>query len=105
MFSFPNNLNQFVEAQNSAKISGNSAINNNISDPTTKPETFVNEGMTGFAVTSDYVGVGGTAGTGGKSGKATCKKHPAAELRTQKDGRFYCPDCKKRLAKSDVEYR
>jgi hypothetical protein len=104
-FAVPNSFNELIEGQNSAKFSGDSAITNSISDPGAKPETLVNESMPAFAVTSDYVGVGGTVGTSGKTGKATCKKHPTAELRTQKDGRFYCPSCKKRLAKSDVEYR
>jgi cell division septum initiation protein DivIVA len=103
-FAVPNSFNELIEGQKSAKSSGDSAITNSISDPGAKPETLVNEGMPAFAVTSDYVGVGGTAGTSGKTGKATCKKHPDAELRTQKDGRLYCPSCKKRLAKSDVEY-
>jgi hypothetical protein len=104
-FAVPNSFNELIEGQNSAKSSGNSGKTNSISDPGAKPETLVNEGMPAFAVTSDYVGVGGTAGTSGKTGKATCKKHPTAELRTQKDGRLYCPSCKKRLAKSEAEYR
>ncbi|HEY9615111.1 hypothetical protein [Allocoleopsis sp.] len=104
-FAVPNSFNELVKGQNSAKTSGNSAITNSISDPSAKPETLVNQRMAAFAVTSDYVGVGGTVGTDDKTGKATCKKHPTAELRTQKDGRLYCPSCKKRLAKSDVEYR
>ena len=103
-FAVSNSFNQFVEAQNFAKVSGNSAITNSISEPIVKPETLANKGMAAFAVTSDYVGVGGTDGTSDNSGKATCKKHPTAELRTQKDGRLYCPSCKKRLAKSEIEY-
>jgi hypothetical protein len=100
-FAIPNSFNQLIEDQNSAKTSGNSGKNNRNSDPSADAESLVSQGMTGFAVTSDYVGVGGTSGN---NGKATCKKHPDAELRTQKDGRLYCPSCKKRLAKSDVEY-
>jgi ElaB/YqjD/DUF883 family membrane-anchored ribosome-binding protein len=103
-FAVPNSFKELIECKKSAKVSGNSAITNRISDSTAKPETLVNERMPAFAVTSDYVGVGGTADTSGKRGKATCKKHPTAELRTQKDGRLYCPSCKKRLSKSDVEY-
>lgn len=104
VFPIPNSFNELIDAQNYAKATGNSGITNSISEPTAKLETLVNQGMPAFAVTSDYVGVGGTDDTSGKSGKATCKKHPTAELRTQKDGRLYCPSCKKRLAKSDVEY-
>ncbi|HEY9834104.1 MAG TPA: hypothetical protein V6D26_26360 [Stenomitos sp.] len=105
MFTVPNSFNELVKGQNSAKVSGSSGITNRISDPSAKPETLVNQCMPAFAVTSDYVGVDGTADTSGKRGKATCKKHPTAELRTQKDGRLYCLSCKKRLAKSEIEYR
>ncbi|NEO34445.1 MAG: hypothetical protein F6K36_29410 [Symploca sp. SIO3C6] len=33
--------------------------------------------------------------------KAICKKHPGVELRQQKDGRYYCPGCRKRLRKDE----
>ncbi|MBD2016085.1 hypothetical protein H6F96_19195 [Microcoleus sp. FACHB-53] len=101
VFAISNSLNELIEGQKSAKVSGNSVITNSILEPPAKPETLVNQGLPAFVGTSDYVGVDGTDGT---RGKATCKKHPTAELRTQKDGRFYCPSCKKRLAKSDVQY-
>ena len=104
LFSIPNNFNELVEGQKSAKVSGNSGITNSISDLAAKPESLIKQGIPAFAVTSDYVGVGGTADTSGKSGKATCKKHPTAELRTQKDGRLYCPSCKKRVPKADLEF-
>ena len=104
-FLVPNSFNELIESQNSAKTSGNSGKTNRNSDPSANAETLVNQGMAEIDGTSGYVGVGGTAGTGSKNGKATCKKHPEVELRTQKDGRLYCPNCKKRLAKSDVESR
>jgi hypothetical protein len=104
-FGIPNSFSQLVEGQNPAKTFGNSGKTNRNSDSSAEAESLVNQGVAGFAVTPNYVGVVGTAGTIGKGGKATCKKHPTAELRTQKDGRLYCPSCKKRLAKSEVEYR
>ncbi|HEY9829486.1 MAG TPA: hypothetical protein V6D26_02825 [Stenomitos sp.] len=103
-FGIPNSFNELIEGQKSAKLPGNSAITNSILEPNAKPKTVVNQGLPAFVGTSDYVGVDGTADTSGKRGKATCKKHPTAELRTQKDGRLYCLSCKKRLAKSDVQY-
>jgi hypothetical protein len=103
-FLIPDSFKKFVESKNTDKPSSNSAIINSISEPNAKPETLVNQGMAEIADTSDYVGVGGIADTSGNLGKATCKKHPTAELRVQKDGRLYCPSCKKRLAKSDVQY-
>lgn len=35
----------------------------------------------------------------------TCKKHPEVELKSQSDGRYYCKSCKKRVPKSDLDYR
>jgi cell division septum initiation protein DivIVA len=103
-FTIPNSFSQLIEVQNSTKTSGNSGKTNRNSDPSADAESLASQGMAEIDGTSDYVGVVGTADTGGKGGKATCKKHPTAELRTQKDGRLYCPFCKKRLAKSDVQY-
>jgi hypothetical protein len=104
-FLIPSSFSQFVEAKNLAKPSGNSAITNSISEPIVKDETLIQQGLPPIVGTSDYVGVGGIADISGNLGKATCKKHPEVELRVQKDGRLYCPSCKKRLAKSDIEYR
>jgi hypothetical protein len=104
-FTIPNSFSQLIEVQNYTKTSGNSGKTNRNSDPSADAESLASQGMAEIDGTSDYVGVVGTADTGGKGGKATCKKHPTAELRTQKDGRLYCPSCKKRLAKSEVEYR
>jgi hypothetical protein len=104
-FSIPNRFSQLIEDKNPAKTPGNSGKTNNNSRPAADAESLTNQGMAEIVGTSDYVGVAGTVGTSGNSGKATCKNHPEGELRTQKDGRHYCPSCKKRLAKSDVEYR
>jgi hypothetical protein len=104
-FAIPNSFNQLIEGQNYATTSGNSGKTNRNLGSSADAESLASQGIAGFAVTSDYVGMAGTDDTSGKGGKATCKKHPTAELRTQKDGRLYCPSCKKRLAKSDVDYR
>lgn len=105
VFVVPNSLSEFVDCQNSDETSGNSAKTNRNSTPSASAETFVNQGMPPIVGTKGYVGVAGTVGNLGTSDKATCKKHPDAELRPHKDGRYYCPSCKKRLPKSDVEYR
>jgi hypothetical protein len=104
-FLISNNLKNFVEGKNSAKTSGNFGKTNSNSLPSAKAETFINQPLAAFDGTPDYVGVANSADKSGKAGKATCKYHPDAELRVQKDNRHYCPSCKKRLAKSDVEYR
>lgn len=104
-FNIPNSLEKFVGDKNYVKDADNSAINNRNSTTCTNAETVVNQGLTAIADKADYVGLAGTADISGNCGKANCKKHPDAELRTQKDGRHYCPSCKKRLAKSEVEYR
>jgi hypothetical protein len=104
-FLLPDSFKRFVESKNTDKSSGSFGKANSNSTPYASAETLINQGLPPIVGTSDYVGVDGTVGTSGKSGKATCKKHPEAELRTQKDGRLYCPSCKKRLAKSDVESR
>jgi hypothetical protein len=105
IFDIPNSFNQLMKGQNSAKTSGNSGITNRNLTPSAEAESLVNQGMAEIDGTSDYVGLAGTADTGGKGGRAACKKHPEVELRTQKDGRYYCPSCKKRLSKSEIEYR
>lgn len=105
IFSIPDSLLEIVEYKNLAKASGNSAITNRNSIPSASAESLINQGMPEIADTSDYVGVAGTIGKSGNSGKATCKKHPDAELRPHKDGRHYCPSCKKRLPKSDIEFK
>ena len=104
-FKIPNSFKGFIETKNFTKTPGNSGKTNSNSRPSADAESLINQGIAGVVGTPDYVGVAGTVGTGGNSGKATCKNHPEGELRTQKDGRYYCPSCKKRLAKSDVEYR
>jgi hypothetical protein len=101
-FSIPENLKKFVNPKNSADSAGNSGKTNRNSNPNAEAVTVVNQKLPAIDGTADYVGVAGTVGTSGNSGKATCKKHPEVELRTQKDGRHYCPSCKKRLAKSMV---
>jgi hypothetical protein len=104
-FEMPNSLKGFVENKNFAKSPGNTGKTNSNSNPSADAGSLTDKGMAGIDSTSDYVGVAGTTGTDDNPGKATCKKHPEGELRVQKDGRHYCPSCKKRLAKSDVEYR
>jgi hypothetical protein len=104
-FSIPNSFSQLIEGKNFVKTSGNSAVTNSNSEPSADAGSLVNKGIADIDGTADYVGVAGTADTDGNLGRATCKKHPDGELRTQKDGRHYCPSCKKRLAKSDVEFR
>jgi hypothetical protein len=104
-FSIPNSLKGFVEGKNFAKISRKSAITNSISIPAAKAETSVSQRLAEFPDGSDYVGVAATDGKAANSAKATCKYHVEAELRAYKDGRYYCPSCKKKLAKSDVDYR
>jgi hypothetical protein len=104
-FLIPDTLKKFVNPKNSADSTGNSGKTNRNSNPNAEAVTVVNQELPAIDGTADYVGVAGTVGTSGNSGKATCKKHPEVELRIQKDGRHYCPSCKKRLAKSDVEYR
>lgn len=103
-FQIPNSFKDFVEDKNSAQASGNSAITNSISTPSAEPETIAGQGMPTIADKADYVGVAGTTGMNGNSGTPTCKNHPDVELRPHKDGRYYCTSCKKRLAKSEVEY-
>jgi hypothetical protein len=104
-FEVPNSLKELVEGKKTDKGSGNSGKTNSNSEPSAEAESLAHQQMAEIADPADYVGIDGTADTRGQRGKATCKKHPEAELRTQKDGRNYCPVCKKRLAKADVIYR
>lgn len=103
-FSISDSFREFVEGKNSDKSSVNSGKTNRNSDPYADAGSLVNQQMAEIADTVDYVGYVGTGGKDGNLGKATCKKHLEAELRPQKDGRLYCPSCKKRLAKSEVAF-
>jgi hypothetical protein len=104
-FDVPVSLGRFVNDENVSKDAVNCAITNDNEPSLGSNETITPEGLAPIADTSDYVGVTATAGTTANDAKATCKSHPNAELRLQKDGRYYCTSCKKKLAKSDVEYR
>ncbi len=104
-FSIPDSLKEVENPKNSDDSTGNSGKTNRNSSPPAEAVTVVKQSLPAFAEKADYVGVAGTIGKSGTLGRPTCKKHPDTELRTQKDGRHYCPSCKKRLAKSDVEYR
>jgi hypothetical protein len=104
-FNIPNSLKEFVDSQISANQTGNSAITNSNSQPTASAGMLVQQDLPAIADTTDYVDFTGTEGISGNLGKATCKKHPDAKLSTHKDGRYYCPSCKKRLSKDDVQYR
>lgn len=104
-FDVPVSLIEFVNGKTQAKNSGNFAITNDNELPYPSGKTVTDKGLASIADTIDYVGVAATAGTDDNTGKATCKSHPNAELRLQKDGRYYCTSCKKKLAKSDVRYQ
>lgn len=104
-FEVPVSLVEFVNDKTQAKNSGNFAITNDNEPNHANAETVDSKGLASIADTSDYVGVTATDGTSDNTGKATCKTHPNAELRLQKDGRYYCTSCKKKLAKSDVRYQ
>jgi hypothetical protein len=104
-FLISDSLKELVNPKNSADSAGNSGKTNRNLTPSAEAVTVTNQGLSAIDGTADYVGVAGTTGKAGNSGKPTCKKHPSAELRIQKDGRPYCSSCRKRLAKSDVEYR
>ena len=104
-FAIPISLIEFIDAKNRAKGTGFSAKTNNNSTSTAAPETLVNQGQPRQPGATDYVGVTALNGSSGSFGSPTCKQHPEAELTTRKDGRHYCPSCKKRLSKSEVEYR
>jgi hypothetical protein len=104
-FNIPNSFIELIARNNSADATGDSGKTNRNSVPSASAVTFTGQTLADGADTPDYVGVAGTVGIGDKSGKATCKKHPEVELRPQSDGRYYCKSCKKRVAKSSIEYR
>jgi hypothetical protein len=103
-FTIPNSLKELVESTNNAKLLGNSGKTNRNSDSSADAESPVNHGIPSIVGSPGYVGVANSVGISGNSGKATCKKHPDAELTTHSDGRYYCSLCKKRLPKADIEY-
>ncbi|HEY9607661.1 MAG TPA: hypothetical protein V6C85_39110 [Allocoleopsis sp.] len=105
IFNIPDSLKGFVKSKNSVKDTGKSAKTNSNSHTPSSAETEVNQTLAEFPDKPDYVEVANPVGKTANPGLTTCKYHPDAELRLYGDGRHYCPSCKKKLTKSEVEYR
>ena len=102
-FEVPNSFEKLVEGKISDKSSGNFAKTNKNSDLFGKAETLAEKEMAAIVGKNLVSGVDGKTGKTDKASLPTCKKHPGAELRMGKDSRPYCPGCKKRLSKSELQ--
>ncbi|NES20670.1 MAG: hypothetical protein F6K41_17495 [Symploca sp. SIO3E6] len=93
---------EFVERQYSAKVEP-SVVAEGCQEPNSgKAEINTQQEMaTNSAPPSVISHVGGSAKSCHRA-KTICKKHPDVELRQGKDGRYYCPGCKKKLRKDEL---
>jgi hypothetical protein len=103
-FAIPDSFNEFVEGQSNGTDAGNPAITDRNSRPLANAETFTQKGMPDISASQDYAGIADTSAISANAGTTNCKKHPTAKLAVYKDGRYYCPSCKKKLSKSDLEF-
>ncbi|HEY9635207.1 MAG TPA: hypothetical protein V6D14_17530 [Coleofasciculaceae cyanobacterium] len=104
-FTIPDSLVQLIEDKNTANYTGFFGKTNSNSKGSAKAETLTQQEEPRQPGSPDYAGVTALDGSRGSFGSPICKQHPDAKLTTRKDGRHYCPSCKKRLAKTDVGYR
>ena len=93
---------QFVEGQNSAKVTPDTLAEDGQAPKIAKAETHTQQRLAlNSAKPSVISHVGGSAKSR-HTVKTICKKHPDVELRQRKDGRYYCPGCKKKLRKDEL---
>ena len=93
---------EFVEGQNNAKVEPFVVTEGWQEANTAKAEINTQQEMaTNSAPPSVISHVGGSAKSC-HTAKTICKKHPGVELRQGKDGRYYCPGCKKKLRKDEL---
>lgn len=109
-FAIPNSFKEFINCQNPAQNSCLAALTNSnvvsLGQGLGKPEIQINQGFQPLEEFErlDSPMQGDTAQTAQAAQTAlnSCKIHPDAKLRLCKDGRFYCPSCRKKLGKSEL---
>ena len=102
-FKFPVSLVEFVEGKNLGKEQCPSALTNSNSTTTDNRKTITNQDLQPSAQTPDYAGSTAQAAQAARTALTTCKRHPLAKLRECKDGRLYCPSCRKKLNQSEIK--
>ncbi|NER45980.1 MAG: hypothetical protein F6J92_04690 [Symploca sp. SIO1A3] len=93
---------QFVEGQKSAKAPPSVVAQSRQAPNSAKAETITQQGLTVNTAPPSVIPYVGGNTKSRHTVKTICKKHPNVELSQRKDGRYYCPGCKKRLRKDEL---
>ncbi|NES18154.1 MAG: hypothetical protein F6K41_04310 [Symploca sp. SIO3E6] len=93
---------EFVERQYSAKVEP-SVVAEGCQEPNSgKAEIITQQEMARNSAPPSVISHVGGSAKSCHTAKTICKKHPGVELRQGKDGRYYCPGCKKKLRKDEL---
>ncbi|NER24665.1 MAG: hypothetical protein F6J96_28985 [Symploca sp. SIO1C2] len=93
---------EFVEGQNNAKVEA-SVVTDSCQEPNSgKAEINTQQEMATNSVPPSVISHVGGSAKSCPTAKTICKKHPGVELTQGKDGRYYCPGCKKKLRKDEL---
>ena len=93
---------RFVEGQKSAKTQPSAVAHSSQEQKQAKAETLTQQEIEAINAEKSVIPhVGGSAKSRHRA-KTICKKHPGVELRQGKDGRYYCPGCKRKLRKDEL---
>ena len=93
---------QFLEGQNNAKIEPSVMAVEGLEPKSAEGETFTQQEMAVNSVEGFVISHVGGSVPSSPTAKTICKKHPEVELRQRKDGRYYCPGCKRKLRKNEL---
>jgi hypothetical protein len=103
--AYQENLKMLAEkSAKPAKSQNGMGTSQTAQNPFCQAETLIDEAMAELpkSVTAQLYGGLNVLPTNGT--RPTCKKHPTEDLRVQSDSRYYCPGCKKRVAKKDLNW-
>ena len=93
---------EFVEGENNAKVEPSVVSVGCLEPKNAKAETYTQQQMTVNSVQPSVIPYVGGSVPSSPTAKTICKKHPDVELRQRKDGRYYCPGCKRKLRKDEL---
>ncbi|NEQ65378.1 MAG: hypothetical protein F6K21_07755 [Symploca sp. SIO2D2] len=93
---------EFVEGQNSAKIEPSVMAVDEKGTESAEAETLTQKRFAANSAKPSVIPHVGGSAKSRHTAKTICKKHPSVELRQRKDGRYYCPGCKKKLRKDEL---
>ncbi|NEQ65525.1 MAG: hypothetical protein F6K21_08500 [Symploca sp. SIO2D2] len=101
-FSVSVSSQEFVEGQKNAKLEPSGVLQLGQEPKSAKGEIITQQEIAAKSDPPSVIPHVGGSVPSRHTAKTICKNHPDVELRQRKDGRYYCPGCKRKLRKDEL---